>query len=43
MHTVSYTNKGTVVSEALQRTIALEALNETTNGNSDGVVMNPAC
>jgi hypothetical protein len=26
-----------------QRTIALEALSETTNGDSDSVVMNPAC
>ena len=45
-------NKGTVVSEALflldkrdlfqESAIALEALGETTNGDADSVVMNPA-
>ena len=46
-------NKGAVVSEALvpldkrdlfkEGAIALEALSETTNGDADSVVMNPAC
>jgi hypothetical protein len=46
-------NKGAVVSEALvpldkrdlfkEGAIALETLSETTNGDADSVVMNPAC
>ena len=46
-------NKGAVISEALvpldkrdlfqEGAIALEALSETTNGDADSVVMNPAC
>jgi hypothetical protein len=46
-------NKGAVVSEALvpldkrdlfkEGAIALEALSETTNGDADSVVRNPAC
>ncbi len=46
-------NEGAVVSEALvpfgqvrlskEGAIALESLGETTNGDADGVLMNPAC